>query len=468
MNNNFTKHQTYFQFIKYILPSVIAMVFLSFYTTIDGFFVSRFVGSDALASINIIIPITCIIFGIAVMLATGSGALVSIKLGEGKKDEANKLFSFITLTLLITSLILTFIGIVFLKPILSLLGATESLMPYALKYGFVTILMTVPMMFKLYFEYYARIDGNPKLSLLMSSVGLILNIIFDYIFIVTLKTGILGAALGTFLSITISAFIGLFHFLGKNSLLSFTKPKLYLKDLLNSCFNGSSEMFTEFSTGITTFLFNISILNFHGENGIAAMSIITYIYYFFIAMFFGISVGVSPIISYNFGAKNKIKIKESLNYSFITIAWSSIFIFLISFFFGKYIILFFTNDLNVYNIAYTGLKLFSFGFLIIGINIFMSNLFTSIGNGQISAIISISRSLIFVSICVIVLPYFIGVSGIWLAIPIAETITIIISLMYYLKYKKNILLENNTSNELYINSKFENNIENNINVNENN
>lgn len=457
MNSNFTKHQTYLQFIKYILPSVIAMVFLSFYTTIDGFFVSRFVGSDALASINIIIPITCIIFGIAVMLATGSGALVSIKLGEGKKDDANKLFSFITLTLLVISLILTFIGIVFLKPILSLLGATEVLMPYALKYAFITILMTIPMMFKLYFEYYARIDGKPKLSLLMSSVGLILNIILDYIFIVTLNLGILGAAFGTFLSITISAFIGLFHFLGNNSLLSFKKPNIYLKDLWNSCFNGSSEMFTEFSTGITTFLFNISILKFHGENGIAAMSIITYIYYFFIAMFFGISVGVSPIISYNFGAKNKNKIKESLNYSFVTIAWSSIFIFLVSFFFGKYIILFFTNDLNVYNIAYSGLKLFSFGFLIIGINIFMSNLFTSIGNGKISAIISISRSLVFVSICIILLPYVIGVNGIWLAIPIAEAITIIVSLAYYFKYKQYILLESYELKPSHQNLTYENN-----------
>lgn len=442
MNSNFTKHQTYLQFIKYVLPSVVAMVFLSFYTTIDGFFVSRFVGSDALASINIIIPITCVIFGIAVMLATGSGALVSIKLGEGKKDDANKLFSFITLTLLVISLILTFIGLIFLKPILSLLGATKVLMPYSLKYGFITILMTIPMMFKLYFEYYARIDGKPKLSLLMSSVGLILNIILDYIFIVILNLGILGAAFGTFLSITISAFIGLFHFLSNDSLLSFKKPNIYLRDLWNSCFNGSSEMFTEFSTGITTFLFNVSILKFHGENGIAAMSIITYIYYFFIAMFFGISVGVSPIISYNFGAKNKNKIKESLNYSFITIAWSSIFIFLVSFFLGKYIILFFTNNLNVYTIAYFGLKLFSFGFLIIGVNIFMSNLFTSIGNGKISAIISISRSLVFVSICIIILPYFIGVNGIWLAIPIAEAITIIFSLAYYFKYKQYILLEN--------------------------
>lgn len=440
MKNNFTQKQNYLQFIKYISPSIIAMVFLSFYTTIDGFFVSRFVNSNALASINIIIPITCIVFGIAVMIATGSGALVGIKLGENKKSEADKLFSFMALVLLIIASILTIIGIIFLEPILRFLGATEALMPYATQYGFVTILMTIPMMFKLYFEYYARVDGNPKLSLFMSSVGLVLNIIFDFIFIVIFDIGILGAAMGTFLSITISTIIGLLHFLSKKSMLSFRKPKIYLKELWNSCYNGSSEMLTEFSTGITTFLFNISILRFYGENGVAAMSIIIYIYYFFIAIYFGISVGVSPVISYNFGAKNKEKIDESLKYSFITIAWSSIVLFLISFFLGKYIINIFTNDLTVYNIAYSGLKLFSFGFLIIGINIFMSGYFTAVGNGQISAIISISRSLVFVSILVVTLPYIIGVNGIWLSIPIAELLTIFISLFSYFKYSKTILL----------------------------
>ena len=264
MEELFSKKQNYLQFLKFVAPSIATMIFLSFYTTIDGFFVSRFVNSNALASINIVIPITCVVFGVSVMLATGSGALVGIKLGEKDEDGANKLFSFITLMLLIISLLLTVVFVLFLKPMLVGLGATEQLLPYAIPYGFLTVLMTIPMMFKLYFEYYARVDGSPKVALIMSTLGLVLNLILDFMFIVIFKLGILGAGLGTFLSITISAIIGLLYFLSSKSNLKFTKPKVDMKAFYNSCYNGSSEMFTELSTGITTFLFNKSILAFHG------------------------------------------------------------------------------------------------------------------------------------------------------------------------------------------------------------
>ena len=441
MEEVFAKKQNYKEFLRYVFPSIITMIFLSFYTTIDGFFVSRYVNSDALASINIIIPITCVVFGIAVMLATGSGALVGIKLGEKNIKGANELFSFVTVVLISIGVVLTILGVIFLDPILRFLGTTDILYPYAKTYGIVTVLMTIPMMLKLYFEYYARVDGSPKVSLLMSSLGLVLNIVFDFLFIVVFDMGILGAGLGTYIAITISGIIGIIYFKGNNSNLEFTKPKANFKELFNSCYNGSSEMFTELSTGITTFLFNKSILTFSGENGVAAMSIIIYIYYFFIAVYFGIAVGIGPMISYNFGAKNKEKIKESLKHSFVTIGWSSIVIFLISIIGGKYIISIFTNDLEVYTIATSGIKLFSYGFLIIGTNIFMSGYFTAIGNGQVSAIISILRSLVFVVATITILPKFICLNGIWLAIPIAELLTIFFSVIFYFRkgtraYKK--------------------------------
>lgn len=438
MEELFSKKQNYVQFIKYVTPSIATMIFLSFYTTIDGFFVSRFVNSNALASINIVIPLTCIVFGIAVMLATGSGALVGIKLGEKNEDDANGLFSFISLTLLGIGIVLTIVFLLFLKPILIMLGATDQLLPYAIPYGFVTVLMTIPMMFKLYFEYYARVDGSPKITLLMSSLGLVLNIVFNSIFMIVFDLGILGAALGTFVAISISGSIGLAYFLSNKSNLRFTKPGINIKELFHSCYNGSSEMFTELSTGITTFLFNKSILVFYGEDGVAALSIIIYIYYFFIAVYFGVTVGVTPIISYNFGAKNLEKIKESLQHSFRTIGVSSVLIFLFSISCGKYIIGLFTQDTFVYNIASDGIKLFSFGFLIIGINVFMSGYFTSIGNGTISATISILRSLVFVCATIIILPYFIGVNGIWLAVPIAELLTVFFSIFFYFRNGRNI------------------------------
>lgn len=439
METLFSKKQTYPQFIRYVIPSIITMIFLSFYTTIDGFFVSRFVNSNALAAINIVIPITCVFFGISVMLANGSGALVGIKLGEKKEDEANHFFSFVTIVLLVISILLTILFLIFLKPILIMLGSTEKLLPYTMTYGFITVIMIIPMMFKLYFEYYARVDGSPKLSLLMSTVGLVLNLILDYLFIAVFNLGILGAGLGTFLSITISAIIGLVYFLSDKSTLKFTKPHVDFKALLFSCYNGSSEMFTEFSTGITTLLFNKAILVFHGENGVAAMSIITYMYYFFIAVYFGITVGISPVISFNYGAKNLEKIKESLKYSFLSIAISSILIFIISYFGGKYIIAGFTADSNVYDIACYGIKLFSLCFLMIGFNTFMSGYFTAIGNGTVSAIISVLHTLIFVCIAIIILPKFLNVAGIWLSVPTAEFLTIFFSAYFYISKGRKIL-----------------------------
>ncbi len=387
MEEFFSKKQTYPQFIRYVTPSIITMIFLSFYTTIDGFFVSRFVNSNALAAINIIIPITCVFFGISVMLANGSGALVGIKLGEKDEEGANGLFSFVTLVLLVVSILLTILFLVFLRPILIMLDSTQKLMPYTMTYGFLTVLMIMPMMFKLYFEYYARVDGNPEVTLLMSTVGLSLNLVFDYLFIAVFDMGILGAGLGTFSSITISSIIGLVYFVSNKSNLKFTNPNVNFKALLFSCYNGISEMFTEFSTGITTLLFNKSILVFHGENGVATMSIITYMYYFFIAVYFGITVGISPMISFNFGAKNLDKIKESLRHSFVSIGISSVLIFLISMFCGKYIISAFTSDMDVFNIASYGIQLFSFCFLMISVNIFISGYFTAIGNGTISGVI---------------------------------------------------------------------------------
>ena len=312
MEQTFTKKQTYPQFLGYILPSIITMIFLSFYTTIDGFFVSRYVSADALAAINIVIPISCVLFGIAVMLATGSGALVSIRLGEQDKEGANGFFSFITLVLVVIGIVITLVGTVYIRPILGFLGATERIMPHAVKYGLVTILMALPMMFKLYLEYYARVDGSPKVSLIMSTVGLVLNVILDFVFIYVCGMDILGAALGTFLSITVSACIGLVYFLSSKSMLRFTKPTINFKELWHASYNGSCEMFTEFSTGITTSLFNIAILHFYGEAGVASMSIIMYIYYFFIATYFGVTVGICPMISYNLGAHNKEKMRESI------------------------------------------------------------------------------------------------------------------------------------------------------------
>lgn len=431
----FETKMTYFQFLRYLVPSILTMIFLSFYTTIDGFFVSKYAGSDALAGINIVIPITCVIFGVAVMLATGAGAIIGEKLGQKKEQEANEIFSFISIVLLVFSIIFTIVGIIFLKEICIFLGSSTRLLKHVLPYAFVIFLGTIPMSFKLFFEYLVRTDGRPNIGMLMSLTGLILNVVLDYIFVALFDMGTLGAAWGTFLSITVSMLIGLGYFL-KYSHIKFCKPRLNWTVLFKSCTNGSSEMLTEMSTGITTFLFNLIIMKFFGEDGIAAVTIIMYIYYFFISFYMGIAVAIAPVVSYNVGSRNHTKIKETTRYSFITIALSSVLILAVSLLCGKQIIHLFVDGGNVFTLTWDGLKLFSPVFLFIGLNVFLSGYFTALGNGVISALISSLRSLILVVVFILILPNIIGVSGVWLTMPLAEATTIFIAIYLYQTYGK--------------------------------
>lgn len=426
----FETKMTYLQFLRYLVPSILTMIFLSFYTTIDGFFVSKYAGSDALAGINIVIPITCVIFGVAVMLATGAGAIIGEKLGQKKEQEANEIFSFISIVLLVFSIIFTLVGIMFLKQICIFLGSSTRLLKHVLPYAFVIFLGTIPMSFKLFFEYLVRTDGRPNIGMLMSLTGLILNVVLDYIFVALFDMGTLGAAWGTFLSITVSMLIGLGYFL-KYSHIKFCKPRLNWSVLFKSCTNGSSEMLTEMSTGITTFLFNLIIMKYFGEDGIAAVTIIMYIYYFFISFYMGIAVATAPVVSYNAGSGNHEKIKETTRYSFITIAISSILILAVSLLCGKQIIHLFVDGGNVFSLTWEGLKLFSPVFLFIGLNVFLSGYFTALGNGFISALISSLRSLILVVVFILILPNIIGVSGVWMTMPLAEALTIFIALYLY-------------------------------------
>ena len=426
----FSRPMSYGQYLKSLLPSVLTMIFLSFYTTIDGFFVSRYAGSDALAGINIVIPITCVTFGVAVMLATGAGTIIGEHLGRGEMEQANRIFSFMCLVLLAFSVAFTALGVAFLRPIAVLLGSSERLMPHVLPYALVVFLGTVPMAFKLFFEYLVRSDGNSKVGLAMSVAGLVLNVGLDYLFVGVFGLGTLGAAWGTTLSITASALIGLVYFLRFGNI-RFARPKADAKVLLKSCTNGSSEMFTEFSTGITTLLFNLMVMKYFGEDGVAAVTIIMYIYYFFISFYMGIAVAVAPVVSYNVGAQNPDKIREMLRYSFRTIAVTAALILAASLLGGQAIIHLFVQSGNVFDITWQALRLFSPVFVFIGFNVFLSGYFTALGNGLTSAVISLLRSLVLVVVFIAVLPLLLEENGIWLTMPFSEAATVLVAVQLY-------------------------------------
>lgn len=434
--NDFTKPTSYIKYLKYLMPSVLTMIFLSFYTTIDGFFVSKYTGSDALAGINIVIPIACLIFGTAVMLATGGSAMIGEHLGRGKKERADVIFTMVAKALLIYSIVFTIIGVVFLRPISVFLGASERLMEHVLPYGLIVFVGTIPMAFKLFFEYLVRTDGNPRLALKMSAVGIALNVVLDYLFVGVLDLGTFGAALGTFLSISASALIGLVYFL-RYSNLKFAKGSFEVPVLKKVCVNGIGEMFTELSTGITTLIFNLIIIRKFGEDGVAAVTIIMYIYYFFIASYMGITVSSAPIISYNIGAGNPAKIKETIRYSFYTIGLNALLIMGVLLGLGDEIIGIFSGPGHVFDLTRIALNYFCPVFIFIGINVFVSGYFTAAEEGVIAAIISSLRSFVFVIIFVFLLPVFMGNNGVWAAMPVSELCTLLISLpVYFVKGRR--------------------------------
>lgn len=436
MEMSFTKQFTPIEFLKFVSPAIISMVFISLYTIIDGVFVSKLVGSDALASINIILPIINLICGFGIMMATGGGAIVAIKMGEENYDEANNSFSFILFFSIAIGVLFSIISIFFVKNISIALGATDKLLPYAITYGKVMIISAPFFIAKFLFEYFARTDGNSNFSLFLSIVGGIINIILDYVFIKIFNMGILGAALATLAGILVSCLIGFIYFLSGKSTLKLIIPKFDFKLISDTMFNGFSEMVTELSTGITTFLFNIVSLKLAGENGLAALTIVLYAHFLMTSIYLGFSAGVSPLISYNFGANNIDKLKEIFKYSLKFVFISSILVFIATLVFAPIIVGVFVDPLNeVFDLALRGLKIFAFAFLFVGINIFASGFFTAFNNGKISAIISFSRAFVFIIIGIFMLPPVLKLDGLWLTVPFAEVITIFLSILYIKKYR---------------------------------
>lgn len=425
------------KFMKITTPAILAMVFLSLYTIVDGVFISRFVGENALAALNIVTPLYSLIFGMGIMLAAGSSAIVSAKLGEGRIEEAKEKFTLMIGTAFLAGIVFGIGGVIFSKKIVLALGATPALFQYCIDYFWVISLFMPIMMLKTMFEYFLRAAGHPSFELFNSIIGGVTNIVLDYVFIVVLEMGIAGAAWGTALGYAISFVISGLFFLSKKPILHFKKPKWDSGFLLSSCANGSSEMVSELSNGVTTYLFNILTLAYMGEKGVAAISIILYAHFLMTSVYIGFSSGASPIISYFYGKKEEKEIKKAVSYCVVFIVISSVLVFAFSQVGASFMVeIFADKHTEVFEITKQGFHLFSYCFLFVGINIFASALFTSFLNGKISAILSFFRALVFVLIGILFLPELFGINGIWLIIPFAEIMTLLFSVYYARKYKK--------------------------------
>ena len=441
MINQFSEDFTLKRIIKFTLPSIIMMMFFSLYTIIDGIFISNYVGTIALGALNIIYPFQCLCIGLSIMIAAGGSAIVAKKLGENENHRAKSLFTmFIALEITIAIIVLAF-GIIFKNQIVDLLGASDLQRPYALRY-YIIYLSFLPFIFlQNAFQTLFVTAGEPKLGLFLIILAGIINILLDYLFLGVVHMSIEGAAFGTVIACMIPSCVGLLYFtFNRNGILYFVKFKFDFKNIKDALINGSSEMVTNLANAITTFLFNMQCMKFYGEDGVAAITIVLYFQFLFSAIFFGYSTGIAPVMSFKFGSGNKKQLRYIYSRSLILVLIISIIGFIASHFLIYPVSsLFAGSGSNVYNIVIDNFKYYSLSLLLFGTSIFASSYFTSLGNGIVSAVISFSRTILFLTISLIVLPLLFKELGIWISVPVAESIGVVVSIICFVKYKRKYL-----------------------------
>lgn len=438
MTIQLSDHFTYKKLFRFCLPPIIMMVFTSIYGVVDGLFVSNFVGKIPFAAINLVMPFIMILGGVGFMIGTGGSALVAKTLGEGDRLRANRYFTMMVKLTLICGILLSIVGIIFIRPISYLLGATDAMIGDCVIYGRIVLGFNTAFMLQNVFQTFLTTAEKPQLGLMATVVAGVTNMVLDALFIAGFHWGVAGAALATGISQCVGGILPLIYFLRQNnSLLRLTRTKFEAKALLKACVNGSSELMTNISGSIVSMLYNFQLLRFAGENGVAAYGVLMYIQFIFIAIFIGYTIGTAPIIGYHYGAENFGELKNMLRKSlFLMAITGGIMLLLAQVLANPLAHIFVGYDAELLDMTRHAFKIFAFSFILTGINIFTSSFFTALNNGGVSAAISFLRTLVFQMISVLVLPLIFGLDGIWWAIAAAEIFAFVISAAFLVAKRK--------------------------------
>lgn len=437
MESIYVKPITLRNIMKFALPTIAMSLFMSFYTMVDGLFVSNLIGTSALSAINLSAPIISLVTAISTMLATGGSAVIMKKMGEKKKEEANQNFTFLILVNVVVGLIMWMVGYICMHLIFQSMKVSLEVLQYSKSYLGCYLMFTIPILLMNNFSLYLIASGKSTISFICSVAGGIVNIVLDYVLIKVFHLGTSGAAIATGLGYSVTAVVGCIVFCNKKNLLHFMRPKISFPVLGKAISNGCSEMATALVTGITTLLFNWTMLHYVGESGVAAITIIMYVLMFVSSLFSGYSYGVAPLVSFYYGEQNQQKLKQLIRKSLKIIGVISILSFLISLTITEPLVgIFAPVEDPVYELAVTGNRICSIALFFLGFNIFASGMFTALNNGLVSAILAFSRSFVFMVICLIGLPILFGVSGIWFATPVAECMAILLAGVMFFKHQK--------------------------------
>lgn len=437
MKIQLSDHFTYGRLLRFTLPSIVMMIFTSIYGVVDGIFVSNFAGKTAFAAVNLIMPYLMVFGVIGFMLGTGGTALISMTLGMGDKKKANELFSMLTYVAIAGGLALTVVSIVFMRPAAIALGATGQMLEDCVLYGNITQIASTAYVLQFAFQSFCITAEKPKLSLAMMVTAGVCNIVLDALFVAVFHWGLVGAAVATATAQIIGAVIPLIYFFRPNdSLLRLGRCRFDGKALLRACTNGSSELMSNLSMSLVSMLYNLQLIKYAGENGIAAYGVIMYVNFVFIAVFIGFVIGSAPIIGYNHGADNRSELKNMFRKSLVVVACFAAVMAASAFFLAEPLARIFVGyDQELMAMTIRGFRIYSLSFLLCGFNIFGSSLFTALNNGLVSAAISFVRTLICQIAAVFLLPLILGLDGIWLAIVAAESVALVLTIFCFLKFK---------------------------------
>ena len=421
-----------------MLPSIVMMIFTSIYGVVDGLFVSNFVGKTAFAAINLVMPFIMILGGVGFMIGTGGSALVAKTLGQQEPEDANRYFSMMIILTVLSGAVLTAIGLIFMRPISYLLGATDAMIDDCVRYGRTVLAFVIAFMLQNVFQSFLITAEKPRLGLLATVAAGVTNMALDALFIAGFKWGVVGAAVATGLSQCVGGVLPLIYFLRPNSSrLRLVKTRLELRPILKACGNGSSELMSNISGSLVSMLYNFQLLAYAGENGVAAYGVLMYVQFIFVAIFVGYAIGSAPIVGYHYGAENHAELRSMLTKSVKLMSAGGVLLTVLAIALAAPLARIFVGyDAELFEMTRHAFCLFAFSFLMAGFNIFTSSFFTALNNGAISAAISFLRTLVFQTLCVLLLPALFGLDGIWWAMTVAEVFALGLSILFLATQRK--------------------------------
>ena len=438
MHIQLSDHFTYGKLLGFTIPSIIMMIFTSIYGIVDGIFVSNFVGKTAFAALNLIMPFVMIFGALGFMLGTGGCALISKTMGEGKREKANELFSMYIAVSALAGAVITAVGIAVMRPVSIALGAEGQMIEDCVTYGRILLSTLVFFILQCEFQSYCVAAERPRMGLWITVAAGVTNIVLDAVLVALLRWGLAGAAAATAMSQLVGGMIPLVYFsLPNSSVLRLRKFRFDGRALWRACTNGASELVSNLSMSVVNMLFNVQLLRFAGENGVAAYGVIMYVNFIFVGVFLGYAFGVAPVVSFHFGAGNEGELKSLRKKSLVLIGSSAVVLTLLAeVLAGVLSGIFVGYDAELYAMTRRGFMIYSASFLFMGFNMFASSFFTALNDGPVSALISFLRTFLFQVGAILVLPALLGLDGIWLAVVTAELLALAVTILCLVKKQK--------------------------------